>query len=318
MATSNSQNFSQTRNEVIKDALMLLGVVNAEEQPNGATIAFASRTLNSLIKAWNARGFKLWTYGEGVIVFNAETASYTLGLISGTETAFKSSGLITTTFGADEALGQTSITVVDSTGMAASDVCLMVLDDSTLHTTTISSITNATTIVIANALPSAASEDNAIFTYTPSTDVLPKIKDIGDVYVRKFADSTDIKLKRINRSEYKGIHEKDATGMPTMYYIDNQLADPIIYFWPVLSDLSYSVRFTYKKSLDDMDSSSDDFDFPQEWLHCLKYNLAVHIAPYVNKEVKLKVIAPIAAEALRDARGFDSPGTSFYFRPRKR
>ena len=72
---------------------------------------------------------------------------------------------IETTIGADEATGQTIITVDSSTGMSAEEKIAIVLDIGSLHTTTIGSVTNSTTIVIDDALPSKASKDNRVYTY---------------------------------------------------------------------------------------------------------------------------------------------------------
>lgn len=318
MATSGSQNFSQTRNEVINDALRLLMVTSPGNEASADTIDYANRILNSMIKQWNAQGYRLWSRGEAVIVFTEATASYTLGDASGVDKAFKASGLIQTSIGADEAAAQTSITVSSSTGMAGSDVCFIELDDNTIHVTSISSITNATTIVINDALPSAAASGNAVFTYTPSTDVLPHVRRIEDVRIRWFASGNDRRLTRLDRMSYYGISDKAATGEPTSYYIEDSVDSPSIYFWPVPVDMSTTARVTYVKSLDDMDDASDDFDFPQEWLHCLKYNLAVMIAPGLGKELKLKVIQPLAAQALRSALSFSSEATSIKFRVKGR
>lgn len=318
MATSGSQNFSQTREEVINDALRLLMVTSPGNEASADTLDYANRILNSMIKEWNAMGYRLWSRGEAVLVFDEDSTSYTLGNASGVDQVFKASGLISTTIGADEAAAQTSITVADSTGMAASDVCLIVLDDDTLHVTSISSVTNATTIVIADALASAASEDNAVFTYTPSTDVLPHVRGVEDVRIKWFANGNERRLTRLDRMTYYGISNKTATGEPTAYYIEDSIDNPLIYFWPNPTDLSTTARITYKKSLDDMDSASDDFDFPQEWLHCLKYNLAVAMAPGFGKEVKIKTLAAMAAQSLRNALSFSSEATSIKFRVKGR
>lgn len=72
---------------------------------------------------------------------------------------------IETTIGADEETGQTTITVDSSTGMAATSRIAIILDNGNLHTTTISSVTNSTTIVIDDALTGKASDGNRVYTY---------------------------------------------------------------------------------------------------------------------------------------------------------
>ena len=70
-----------------------------------------------------------------------------------------------TSIGSDEAAGQTTLTVDSSAGMSAADNIVITLDAGSIHTTTIGSVTNSTTIVIDDALPSKASEGNRIYTF---------------------------------------------------------------------------------------------------------------------------------------------------------
>lgn len=72
---------------------------------------------------------------------------------------------IETTIGADEATGQTTITVASSTGMTAAEKIAIILDIGTIHATTVSSVTNSTTIVIDDALTGKASSGNRVYTY---------------------------------------------------------------------------------------------------------------------------------------------------------
>jgi hypothetical protein len=59
----------------------------------------------------------------------------------------------TATLGASPSAGDTTITVDDTTGATADDVITLALDEDKTFTTTIASVTNATTLVLADALP---------------------------------------------------------------------------------------------------------------------------------------------------------------------
>lgn len=77
MATSNSQNFSTTRNDLISGALRILGVITAGETPSSNQITTASEALNMLIKAWMNDGMALWVTKEYTLTLVAGTSSYT-------------------------------------------------------------------------------------------------------------------------------------------------------------------------------------------------------------------------------------------------
>jgi hypothetical protein len=65
-----------------------------------------------------------------------------------------------------------------------------------------------------------------------------------------------------------------------------------------------------------MDSSTDDFNFPQEWLNALKYNLALAIAPeYEVSEMKYKQIQYMAQKSFDDVKSYDQEFASMYIQP---
>lgn len=94
------------------------------------------------------------------------------------------------------------------------------------------------------------------------------------------SNSRDVPMLRLAREEYFDLPLKSATGIPTQFYYDPGRASGTLYVWPVLATGSTgSVRFTYERTIEDVDDGTDDFDLPQEWLETLAYNLAVRIAP---------------------------------------
>lgn len=79
MATSGSSNFSLTRNDIIQEALELLGILATEETPAAADVVTADRSLNMMIKGWMAKGINLWRQTEGSLTATAGQASFTMG-----------------------------------------------------------------------------------------------------------------------------------------------------------------------------------------------------------------------------------------------
>lgn len=79
MAVSGSTDFTETAQEIITDALTELGVW-AEEEPLEATdLQRGLRTLNRMLKAWQADGVMIWTYAEGQLTTVLDQASYDFG-----------------------------------------------------------------------------------------------------------------------------------------------------------------------------------------------------------------------------------------------
>jgi len=80
MATSGSTDFSVSRDDIIKRALRLIGVLAQGETPTTNQTTEAAIALNSLVKAWEADGMPLWAIKSFSIPLTASTATYQIGL----------------------------------------------------------------------------------------------------------------------------------------------------------------------------------------------------------------------------------------------
>lgn len=80
MTTSNSTDFSVTRDDIIKRALRLIGVVAQGETPTTDQTTEAALSLNGLVKAWQADGMPLWALKTYSMPLTASTASYRIGV----------------------------------------------------------------------------------------------------------------------------------------------------------------------------------------------------------------------------------------------
>ena len=78
MATSGSTDYSQTRDDIIKRALRLIGALAQGESPTTDQVTEAAVALNGLVKAWEADGMPLWAIKERTITLLANTTTYTL------------------------------------------------------------------------------------------------------------------------------------------------------------------------------------------------------------------------------------------------
>jgi hypothetical protein len=60
MALSGDFNFTLNRDAIIKRALLMLGVISANQTPTSSEVTAASNALNLMLKAWQADGLHLW------------------------------------------------------------------------------------------------------------------------------------------------------------------------------------------------------------------------------------------------------------------
>lgn len=80
MATSGSTNYATSRDNLIKGALRLIGVLAQGETPSTDQVTEAAEALNYLVKAWQADGMPLWGIKEYELTLVASTAKYRIGL----------------------------------------------------------------------------------------------------------------------------------------------------------------------------------------------------------------------------------------------
>ena len=309
MATSGSINFTQTRDEIIKDAFILLGVYGEQEAVRGGDNALASRTLNAMIKAWQGRGINLFAQTEATIFLEKAQVKYSLNGTSGDQ-ASNETGIVETDMTAASILGASTVDVTSVTGMTAGDVIGVVLDDGTMDWDTIASIATLE-VTLTGTLTSAAAKGNRVYTYTT---LLARPMDITDIRLRNDGD-TDRTITRISREEYFGMSNKTSQSTPTMYFYDRQNTTGYLYVWPAPDTPNDRLKVTYIRTLEDFDSSSDNPDLPQEWIEAMKYQLAVRLAPAFGKDQKLASLAPLASSMLESMLEWDNEHTSLSVTP---
>lgn len=78
MSTSGSTDYTQTRDDIIKRALRLIGALAQGESPTTDQVTEAAVALNGLVKAWEADGMPLWAIKERTIPLVTNTNTYTL------------------------------------------------------------------------------------------------------------------------------------------------------------------------------------------------------------------------------------------------
>ena len=269
--------FNETRDQISSDALQLLGYLAAGETASANDLTFCANAVNKMIKAWMAQGIHLFTEEEGIIYPVVGQAAYVLTATGGANGSNAADSAASTTL--TTAATGTTIVVTSAANMSVSDNIGIQMDAtataaSAIFWTTITVI-SGTTITLNAGLTSKASIGNAVFAYTNS---LTRPLSIQSARYRD-ANTFDRWVKVVPRDDYMRIPQKNLTGQPIILYYSAQTTTGVVYMWPTPSLANGQMMVTYLREINDVDNASDNFDFPQEWLECLTYNLAVRIAP---------------------------------------
>lgn len=314
MAKSGSTNLNATRDNLITEALQLIGVLEEGGTPSSNQLSDSARTLNYMIKSWMADGLQLWLNEELVIFPVKDQSTLTFGA-SGQDRMCLSSELVTTKLNGSHASAATTLTVDSTSGMTGSDVIGVVTDDSGIHWTTISSVTNSTSLVLASGLDAAASDNDRVYTYTSAFS--QKIARINNAWVRT-TDEIDIPVEVIPRKDYVYLSDKTTNGRPNQIYFDPQYLVSVANLWPVPDDDDTNDRiYAYvTRYLEDFDSATDDADFPMEWYMPLAYGLAMYVGPkYGVTGQRLNEISTLAMDLKKKAMDFDMEDQSIFIVP---
>lgn len=296
MATSGSINFSQDVESLVRDTLYMSNALTPGEDLEHEMSQMVIRAMNRLIKRWQSRGIFVWTYQEAYLFPSLTSMEHTVG--NGGTAHFTDSAILTEV--ATAAAAAATTLVVDSTsGMTAGDYIGVELDDGTRQWTTISTVTNGTTLQLGAALTDDVAVNNTVFTYTDKS-----LWPLSIYSVRSHSYSSDIEtsVRAEDRTYFRNLADKTLTSPTASYFYDRgnqQLGTLSIY--PILDNVQDYLKITYERVIQDIDSISDDIDFPSEWYDAIIYNTALSLAPAlrIKQSDDLKMLA---AQSLQDAR----------------
>ncbi len=318
-STSGDTSFNLTTTQIIQEALELLGVVRPGQSVSGEDYVSCLRSLNMMVKSWQQNGMFVTHEEDATIFIEPGQMKYVLGGTSPSRTGKEPVLELKTS--ADKAAAATSIDVTDTSNMTVLDKIGIILDDGTVHWTTVQSITDSDTVVITVALPSAASTGNVVFTYTtamgrPLEITSLSVRNAGGTEGNLTQEQHDVKLHEINSQMFKNIYNKGQEGTPIQFYQDKQNNYTNLKIWPTGNYTSDRLKITYKRIIEDFTNSDDIADLPANWSACFAYNLAAYVAPKYGKEQKAGMaIAPIATSLLQAAMSDVSEKAPFTITP---
>jgi len=93
------------------------------------------------------------------------------------------------------------------------------------------------------------------------------------------AGNDNVPMNVINRFDYNNLPLVSASGTPINLYYQPMNSTGVISLWPTPDNATTEITIHYQAPYEDMDSASNDFDFPSEWIMALIYNLAWSLSP---------------------------------------
>lgn len=306
MTTSGSYNFNLDRDSIITEAYSLTGCVAIGETPTSAELTDGGKSLNIMLKGWQAKDYGLWLNQKITVFPGYGEKSVSLGPTGN----HASATIVKTEMNVAGVATSLTITVDSVTGMTAGDYIGIELDDGTLQWTIINSVLYGNILILAAALTGDAAIDNHVYTYTTKTQ-----RPLSVIEVRLItADEIEMPIEVIPRDTYMLLSNKDTTGLINQVYYDPQLTNGKLYVWPTSSDVKNRIEMTIKKPIMDFDVSADDGEFPQEWFEAVTTNLAIRIGIKNGVPISSE-LKELAMTSLQEMLGFDKEHESIFFQP---
>ena len=130
---------------------------------------------------------------------------------------------------------------------------------------------------------------------TAGTGLTERPLRILEAFYRDGTNDTQVEI--ISREEYWQLGDKSTTGIPTEIYYDPQLTLGVLYVYNPADTNSAgnTLHLIYQRPFEDLDSLTNDFDFPVEWTMVIEYMLAVDLA--LRNGVRQSRIAQLDAKA---------------------
>lgn len=311
MSTSGQTNFTVNAREIIVEALELLGVLGEGEEPTEDQIKSSMRTLNMIVKTWQADGMNIFAVKKTYLFLNRGQKQYELN--SGSKDHY-SDNLYQTTIKDETLAGSTSVTLQNASGVTiGSKLRLYLSSGQTAWYDVLGVFPGSNQITLDRPLDEDLHKDALVYHYsTPGGRPMKVIEG----YLHQY-NASDIPIDIFSRKQYNELSDKSSLGTVLQAYFDPQVNTSFLNVWPTTSDeRDYLVLFV-QRTLENFNSQENNPDYPQEWYMPLAFYLAYSIAPkYGTPEDDFRRIRLHAAELYETAKEYDTEwGQSVYYEP---
>lgn len=320
MATSGSVDYTETRNIIIKDALLLCNGIEENEIPEDPQIQTAARFLNKLVKRLSAK-FPIWGTEDYTIPLYDLKTSYTIGP-NGNKDINRPNKI---TQGRRIVQGSTIETPIfqESRQMymelpnktSQSPVNIFYYDSQLVQGVLyVWGVSNTISVSLTDGVTDQWTDSPTTpneYYYTGS--------DISAEPTYVFVNGTEQTegtLGSLESGEYAW-GDQDTLGTDTLYVYQTTDPDSQASGWiKVLTTQPDKIIITTHRYLDDFDTADNTPDFPQEALDMLTYQLAAALSPIYDTS-RTGALMQMATFYLDEFLSTDTENASFEITPRK-
>ncbi len=314
MAFNTTADHGQTATDIITEALELCGVLEEGEAPSAAQTTSALRTLNNLIKLWQA-DTQIFAQGE-----------FQLDLVAGQDYYQLTT---TTTDRETDTLGYIPTKVLNANLIATAwqeSASLTVPYD-----TLVGTFTAGERVTFSGGSGGYVVTDNATDSMTvamdlnetnPANDETITGSDSGATAAvngtvtetDRTGDNTEIPMTPLTQQEWYALTDKSTQSRPTQYYAKRNPVGVALdfYVWPVPENTDYDMKLWLQYPYRDVDAGTDDVWFTQEWYLALSYMMAYLLGPKYGIDPRERNDFKAAAdEFYAVAASYDTDGSVF-------
>lgn len=305
-ATSN--HFQMTLTEIISDSLGIIQIGVDGEEVEPEYYKRMVNVVNRCVLEMQAQGLHLTSYKVGYLFLQPNQYRYVIEDENSTNEYWSRQ------LSADEATGQTVLSIDGTDDLQVDDDIGITLDDGSIQWTTVESIDTVTpTVTIADALTGDAGEDNYIFNYRTALRQISRVHQMWrrDNYVN------DVPITQLSQQEYDVLPFKTTSpGLPSQWYYHRALPKGVLYLWTIPVNSTYIIGFWYECKLGQMKDATDAMDLDQFYYPAFTYLCALRACDTfgVSTEVKASVKAT-ADELMAQALSYDDEGSPVKISP---
>jgi len=96
---------------------------------------------------------------------------------------------------------------------------------------------------------------------------------------RNQTNSVNVPMNIYTNYNYNLLPLAVSSGVPINLYYQPLATTGVVNLWPIPSDSTTTITLVYQRPFEDMNASTDDFDFPPYWTEALIYGLAWRLSP---------------------------------------
>jgi hypothetical protein len=137
---------------------------------------------------------------------------------------------------------------------------------------------------------------------------LSPVRPLRILSARVVTSGIETPLQELTRQDYDTLPLKTSTGRPTSYHYDRQREDARFYVWPVPGAVGDTIKITYARQIEPMETFGAEVDVPEEWEDAVVYGLAVSLSSAYSRTPPID----LAAGSLNAALAFDREDSVFF------